>query len=824
MPELGLSRLLKAKLRRAFSNPVVPQASKSTGKAGNGETAARNPVNSNDTSVTSLSASAHLFSHDQKDFKPRAYSIVSTIPIDCPSSPDEIAGPATASTDSGKDFALIDRPVPEKSKEEVQADRCTIDHVHTARNWSEENGQKSIVGDHTQSPSRQPSRSQTAPLPRDPPTSKFDFVPPSEQISRISAKTDQGTVRDRASCSPLATSSLSTQNLSNAPSIQLTAPPSATPKRPSIAVRRQTILPPSQQHLISGLLDPGILFQDNSQVNGCANTTVNPQMTLRKVWVKRPGGSATLVSTPEDCLVDDLRDQVVRKYTNSIGRSFDSPDIFIRIAPREGSTLQSTPERVLNPEESLASVIDSYYPEGQTVEEALLIDVPQRRTPKPSPRHAVYYHHAEPGEHGDYFPLMPANANLPPPSGHSSNQSNTVNAHSISILTTGVAPPLPSPGNRSRHPRRPPLTRHTTNSPTMLPSAPGGVKDANISPNGQPVPQASQVPTPPAIPPESSQPKAHTPPTRGVSPRPGRKSKKPGTPSGAFGGLIEGTVPPINVLIVEDNVINQKLLEAFMKRLSVRWKCAANGAEAVKKWREGGFHLVLMDIQLPVMNGLEATKEIRRLERLNGIGVFSKTASGRSSVSSAKATSSLENGDVPQSPDLRDEDVLHDLSLFKSPVVIVALTASSLQSDRHEALAAGCNDFLTKPVAFPWLEQKVTEWGCMQALIDFEGWRKWRGFADAPNPSRMDDGETGPMRNGRGENTRHKGISSVSPRSPRATVVHHKLTQQSSTTGRESNAANSEHIPEEISPGSGNCSGDSSSSLPTAAKKDENAD
>jgi osomolarity two-component system, response regulator SSK1 len=165
----------------------------------------------------------------------------------------------------------------------------------------------------------------------------------------------------------------------------------------------------------------------------------------------------------------------------------------------------------------------------------------------------------------------------------------------------------------------------------------------------------------------------------------------------AFGGLIDGTVPPINVLIVEDNVINQKLLEAFMRRLSVRWQCAPNGEVAVRKWRQGGFHLVLMDIQLPVMNGLEAAKEIRRLERLNGVGVFSRTASGRSSAASTPVGSvagSRDDDDVGMP--LKEEDVLENISLFKSPVIIVALTASSLQSDRHEALAAGCNDFLTK--------------------------------------------------------------------------------------------------------------------------------
>lgn len=151
-------------------------------------------------------------------------------------------------------------------------------------------------------------------------------------------------------------------------------------------------------------------------------------------------------------------------------------------------------------------------------------------------------------------------------------------------------------------------------------------------------------------------------------------------------------MPPINVLLVEDNIINLKLLEAFMKRLKVRWQTAMNGREAVTKWRAGGFHLVLMDIQLPVMNGLDATKEIRRLERINSIGLFSSSAS-----SHAPATP----GEEPSR-----EDKLEHLDLFKSPVIIVALTASSLQSDRHEALAAGCNDFLTKVTFYPVLDHQ----------------------------------------------------------------------------------------------------------------------
>lgn len=141
-------------------------------------------------------------------------------------------------------------------------------------------------------------------------------------------------------------------------------------------------------------------------------------------------------------------------------------------------------------------------------------------------------------------------------------------------------------------------------------------------------------------------------------------------------------IPHINVMIAEDNPLNQKLLKAFMKRLGIEPTCVSNGKQALEEFQNSKFHLVLMDISMPIMDGLEATAKIREYE-------------------SKKRLEEISKGD----------------GKFITNSIVVALTSSSSPTDRDMALAAGCNDFLIKPVSFDWLERKIIEWGSMQALI-----------------------------------------------------------------------------------------------------------
>lgn len=79
------------------------------------------------------------------------------------------------------------------------------------------------------------------------------------------------------------------------------------------------------------------------------------------------------------------------------------------------------------------------------------------------------------------------------------------------------------------------------------------------------------------------------------------------------------SVAPLHILAAEDNLTNQHVLTSILKRFDLRLDIVANGREAVQKWQRTRPDLILMDIQMPVMNGVEATAAIRKAEAAAGL-------------------------------------------------------------------------------------------------------------------------------------------------------------------------------------------------------------
>ncbi|MVN91032.1 ATP-binding protein [Mucilaginibacter aquatilis] len=116
----------------------------------------------------------------------------------------------------------------------------------------------------------------------------------------------------------------------------------------------------------------------------------------------------------------------------------------------------------------------------------------------------------------------------------------------------------------------------------------------------------------------------------------------------------------LHILVAEDNVVNTMLMKKFFSKWQVQSSFAENGERAVEMMQYGNFDIVLMDLQMPVMNGFEAATEIRKLP--DGV---------------------------------------------KSSVPIIALTASALTDIREKVFSAGMNDYVSKPFKPDELKEKI---------------------------------------------------------------------------------------------------------------------
>jgi len=115
------------------------------------------------------------------------------------------------------------------------------------------------------------------------------------------------------------------------------------------------------------------------------------------------------------------------------------------------------------------------------------------------------------------------------------------------------------------------------------------------------------------------------------------------------------------VLLAEDDPVNQEIALMFLSDVGLQVDVVGNGAEAVRRSGEENYALILLDVQMPVMNGLEAARQIRQSPR---------------------------GGTVP----------------------VIAMTANAFAEDKAQCLAAGMDDFVAKPIDPPTLYATLLKW------------------------------------------------------------------------------------------------------------------
>ncbi|BBC26357.1 response regulator [Pseudanabaena sp. ABRG5-3] len=125
---------------------------------------------------------------------------------------------------------------------------------------------------------------------------------------------------------------------------------------------------------------------------------------------------------------------------------------------------------------------------------------------------------------------------------------------------------------------------------------------------------------------------------------------------------------PLSILLAEDNLVNQKVALRVLKHLGYEADVVGNGQEVIKAIANKSYDLILMDIQMPEMDGIEATQYIRNQE----------------------------------------------LESQMSPIAIVAITANATHDDQYVCRKAGMNDYISKPIQIDKLRSVLQQYEALK--------------------------------------------------------------------------------------------------------------